>query len=260
MNKQRETQHSSLLQIVRSLYRGSDSDFRQNWEAWRQARQITTIFTPNPEQVVQAHQNPAFQTVLLSADVLLADGVGLVWAANCMESQIQGKQNKINRFSGRRILEWWLHEAQQRKVSTLLLGAKPGVGQALAQEFDPKREWCWASEAFSDITTPAENEEEEVFSLLEEKKPQVVFVAFGAPWQEMWVSKNKKELEKRGVKIMMVCGGAIDTLSPVTKISPPPAFIEKLRIEWLHRLLQQPWRWRRQLRLIYFLKLVWSES
>ncbi len=246
---------SIVSRIIGTLYSGSQSQLRADWEHWRQQSGITAIFTPNPEQVVQAHHNSAFQTVLLSADVLLADGVGLVWAAKKLLPN-----TKIERFSGRKIVQWWLQEAQQRQISTFLLGSKPGVAQALAQHVDPKQQWCFASEGYHNIAVPTVKEKDDIFRLIEVRKPEVMFVAFGAPWQEMWISENKGELQKRGVKIVMVCGGAIDTLSPATPISAPPRLVEKLQMEWFFRLVQEPWRWRRQMRLVEFIKLVMTEK
>jgi len=244
---------SALSRIIQTLYAGSAVEFRQDWEKWRLGTKTTAIFTPNPEQVVQAQQNAAFQTVLLSADVLLADGVGLVWAAKKLRHD-----QEIQRFSGRQIVEWWLHEAQQRKISTLLLGARKGIAEALAREFDPRREWCWATEGYDKVAIPTLAEKKAIFSLIELVRPEVVFVAFGAPWQEMWVIENREELQSMGVKIAMVCGGAMNTLSPATKITKPPVYIEKLQLEWLFRLWQEPWRWRRQLKLVTFIQMVWK--
>jgi N-acetylglucosaminyldiphosphoundecaprenol N-acetyl-beta-D-mannosaminyltransferase len=246
---------TALSLIAQALYTGSAAALRQDWEKWRLGSKITAIFTPNPEQVVQAQHNAAFETVLMSADVLLADGIGLVWAAN----KFQPNQ-KIQRFSGRQILEWWLHEAQQRQISTLLLGAQKGVAEALAKQFDPKGVWCWAAEGYAKVATPTLAEKKAIFSLIELAKPEVVFVAFGAPWQEMWVMENRAQLQQLGVKIVMVCGGAINTLSPVTEITKPPAWVEKLQLEWLFRLWQEPWRWRRQLRLVEFVRMVCTDK
>lgn len=246
-------QLSTLSRIIQALYGGSMAEFRLDWEKWRHGAKITAIFTPNPEQVVQAEHNAAFQTVLMSADVLLADGVGLVWAAKKLFPD-----HKIQRFSGRQIVEWWLQEAQQRHILTLLLGARQGVAEALARSLDPKKEWCWATEGYSKVATPTLAEKKAIFTFIECVKPEVVFVAFGAPWQEMWVSENRHELQQLGVKIVMVCGGAIDTLSPATTLTKPPALIERWQLEWLFRLWQEPWRWRRQLKLIEFLRMIWQ--
>jgi N-acetylglucosaminyldiphosphoundecaprenol N-acetyl-beta-D-mannosaminyltransferase len=79
-------------------------------------------------------------------------------------------------------------------------------------------------------------------------------VAFGAPWQERWVIEHKKSLK---VKVIMVVGGALDVWAK--KVPRAPLGWRKIGCEWLWRLMHEPWRWRRQLRLIQFMGMVTSE-
>jgi len=83
----------------------------------------------------------------------------------------------------------------------------------------------------------------------------ILFVAFGAPKQEFWISEN---LDKIPVKIAIGVGGAFDYISG--KIPRAPFFVRKLGMEWLFRLLVQPWRIKRQLSLIEFAWLVIKEK
>ena len=89
-------------------------------------------------------------------------------------------------------------------------------------------------------------------------KPSIILVAFGAPWQEQWVVNHREFLEKNKVKLVMVVGGAIDMLTG--KVQRAPKFVQQLQLEWLFRLIQQPWRWKRQLRLIQFIGHVLKEK
>jgi len=254
---------NNLRQLIDKLHNGNRHLWEKHWFEWlagKANKLPVVIFTPNPEQVVQAQQNPAFFTLLLWADVLLADGVGLVIASRLLN------QKSIKRLTGREVLEWWLQKASKlannpklaskQAITTLLLGAKPGSAEALARQYDPDIGWCLASAGYQNVAQPTEEEEKNLKSLLQTVKPQIIFVAFGAPWQETWVSRWHDFLAEMGVKIVMVCGGGVDVLSPATSLRPPPPLLTKLHLEWLYRLWQEPWRWRRQLRLLKFIWLV----
>lgn len=108
------------------------------------------------------------------------------------------------------------------------------------------------TEGYADVKNQTGAEEAEICNLLSVIKPDIVFVALGAPYQEQWVIEHRLQL--KNVKIAMVVGGAFDVI--LGKLHQPPALIQQLGFEWLFRLLQEPHRWRRQLRLLSFIKLV----
>lgn len=245
----------SIKNLINRLFSGEETDFR-GW-FWRQVERghsINLVFTPNPEQVVLASESEEFLDCLLSGDILLADGVGLVWA-----SRLKGKP--VARITGADTLRWWLEEARQKQVRTLLLGGRGGVAELVAKKYDPEGEWCWGMEGHVNIAA-AQNpqfkdqiaaEEKEIFDVIQEKKPKVIFVAFGAPWQEEFLCRQKEEFSKLGVRIGMVCGGSFDYLAGF--VPRAPKFIRTVGMEWLYRLITEPWRWRRQLNLVKFIKV-----
>ena len=83
----------------------------------------------------------------------------------------------------------------------------------------------------------------------------ILFVAFGFPKQEQWIAEN---LDKIPVKVAMGVGGAFDYISG--NVPRSPVFIRKLGLEWLFRLIIQPWRLKRQLALFKFIYLVLREK
>jgi N-acetylglucosaminyldiphosphoundecaprenol N-acetyl-beta-D-mannosaminyltransferase len=83
----------------------------------------------------------------------------------------------------------------------------------------------------------------------------ILFVALGAPKQEFWINKN---LDKIPVKVAIGVGGAFDYISGKTPRAP--TFIRSVGLEWLFRLVVQPWRIKRQLALIEFIRLVVKEK
>lgn len=92
----------------------------------------------------------------------------------------------------------------------------------------------------------------EVF-LKEKISVDILFVALGAPKQEMWMHENWKDINAKAV---MGVGGAFDYVSG--KVVRAPKWMRKVGLEWLYRLVRQPWRWSRQLSLLEFVYVVFK--
>lgn len=245
-----------LGQIIDRLLTMNESEFRQSFLSQaRQGKGLQMIFTPNPEQVVMAVDSEDFRQSILSADVLLADGAGLVLVA-------RSRDRRVSRITGVDTLSWWLEHIQQLKIPTLLLGGRQGVAELVAKKSDPSQQWCFGIEGHVNVAAarnPAFSdqfmqEQKEIFAVIKQKGIKVLFVAFGAPWQEEFLCRHRSELAKAGVKVAMVCGGSFDYLGGLVRRAP--AWIRVIGLEWLFRLITEPWRWRRQLRLIRFLRLL----
>ncbi|MEO8581658.1 MAG: WecB/TagA/CpsF family glycosyltransferase [Patescibacteria group bacterium] len=211
------------------------------------------IATPNPEQIVQASQDPEFKTALTKFDLFLPDGQGIVWASKILRRPLS------ERIAGVDVVEELVKEMEQKKQTGLIVGGRGyqesiSAGQPLKEKCveitvgDTKLTW------FRDFNRDEVADSQDVLTCVQKNKPTFVFVALGAPYQEEWVSQHREALQKAGVKCVMVVGGAFDVLTG--KVQRAPDLIQHIGFEWGWRLLQQPWRWRRQLRLIEFVKLV----
>jgi len=88
--------------------------------------------------------------------------------------------------------------------------------------------------------SPALEEEDEIVGMIQRAEPDILFVAYGAPQQDKWIARN---LARLGVPVAMGVGGAFDFISGRAKRAP--RWVQHLGLEWLHRLLREPWRWRR---------------
>ncbi len=236
------------------LYLGGEQSLREEWPAFLQRPSTTVIFTPNPEQVVMAHADTSFAKQLLQADILLPDGSGLVAAMRWLFPSLR---SRLGRITGTDTLEWWLEAAAREGVSTFLLGGQSGVAQKLARQADPTKSWCDGAAGYARVDAPAPEEEKEILEKIAAWRPQVLWVAFGAPHQERWVLAHRTALQEIGVKVVVVCGGAYNYL--VGDVSRAPRVIRRFGLEWLYRLFSEPWRWRRQRRLPIFLGLVARE-
>ncbi len=242
--------------IIRHCFTGTGQEFQDWWQQHLQTGHgLQLIFTPNPEQSVLATDSDTFRDCLLSGDQLLADGAGLVWA-----SRLEGVT--LHRITGVDMTAWWLRVNRQGKVSTLLIGGRDNVAADLARQVDPDDQWCSGISGHLNVAAAHDpayqdqmaDEEQAIFDAIKKRKPQVVLVAFGAPWQEEFLCRHREQLAKLGVKIAMVCGGAFDYLTG--QAPRAPGWLRAIGLEWLFRLWQEPWRWRRQLRLIRFIHLV----
>ncbi len=200
------------------------------------------IATTNPEFVMEAQRNPRFREVLEGADLCMADGVGLLWAAkrlgHPLPERVTGSDG-LPRIAERAAREGW---------RLYLLGAAPGVAARTALLLTgqyPGLHVCGV-----DVGSPADAASEGIIARIRAAQPDILFVAFGAPKQDLWIARHRAAL---GVPVMMGIGGAFDHIAGVQKRAP--GWVQAINLEWLYRLATQPWRWRRQLALPQF---VWA--
>ena len=147
--------------------------------------------------------------------------------------------------------------ASDRRLRVLMIGGKENLALRLTECYKdqfPEAKFK-GLQGIEDIQNPKEDEEDRIFSIVADYKPHLVFVAFGSPDQELWIARHKKELTNC---VVMGVGGAFDYLSG--KVTRAPIIIQKIGLEWLFRLINQPWRWRRQLRLFKFIRLILQEK
>ncbi len=216
-----------------------------------QPRGFFHIVSLNPENLVVATENESFKRVVETAQIKIVDGIGVVLAGRWLGVEVG------ERVTGVSLMEELLKMASFRRLRVLMIGGKENLALRLAQcyaEQFPEAKFK-GIQGIENIKNPKKDEETNIFSIVVAYKPQLVFVAFGSPDQELWIEYHKKEFI--GCVVMGV-GGAFDYLSG--KIVRAPIFIQKLGLEWLYRLINQPWRWRRQLRLFRFIKLILQEK
>ncbi len=196
------------------------------------------IVTPNPEMVVYANDHHVYREVINQAQIALCDGVGLFIASSFL-----GKRVK-ERISGVGFMISLCEKAAKNGLSIGLLGGRGGVAERTAkclQRENPDLKISYVAEEFDQKD-------------LSSRGVDILFVAYGVPKQEEWIMTH---LAKLPVKVAMGVGGAFDYLSG--DIMRAPFFIRSIGLEWLFRLIRQPWRIKRQLALLVFIKLVTRE-
>jgi N-acetylglucosaminyldiphosphoundecaprenol N-acetyl-beta-D-mannosaminyltransferase len=275
----------SLFQLP--IYTASWQEFWQllkNKLNQAKSKDLLLVFTPNPEQIVQANKDKDFFRTLKSGDILLPDGIGLVLANRfiCFRQQLLTSlkllKNKpatprkiTERIAGVEVVDKLLMEAAKKNYVSLIIGGrnysefwgKKG-GEYQGEMFEDeksliqlKKNLYW-TEGYQDKSETLPIEDRAIAKILKKIKPRLVFVALGAPDQEKWLVDWRARLEQAGVVVAMAVGGSFDLL--FGRIARAPRLLRSLGLEWFWRLLQQPWRWRRQLRLIQYLFLIRKEA
>jgi N-acetylglucosaminyldiphosphoundecaprenol N-acetyl-beta-D-mannosaminyltransferase len=212
------------------------------WVAGGGPHQIVTL---NPEMLVAAHRDPAFRHVLNQANLNVADGVGLLLAAQLLGRPLRG------RVTGSDGIHLLAAHCAQRGYRPYLLGAAPGVAEVAAHRLALANPGLEVAGVYAGSARV--EDEEEVIARIREVAPDLLLVAYGVPAEEQWIARNRERL---GVPVMIGVGGAFDFVAGVTKRAP--LRVRRLGLEWLYRLLREPWRWRRQLALPAFVALVIS--
>lgn len=205
------------------------------------------VVSLNPENLVLCTKDSEFKGIVREAQVKIADGVGIVIAG-----RILGLKG-VERVTGVGLMEELVSMAAEGSLTVMLIGAKDNLALAMANCYNQKygQKSFFGIEGIKDIKDPKKEEEDKIFSIVSSIKPRLIFVAFGSPYQEKWLWRNRASLQ--GIACIGV-GGAFDYLGG--RVRRPSKVIQVLGLEWLFRLLQQPWRWRRQLRLLEFMWLV----
>lgn len=209
------------------------------WEedAEKSLRQICTV---NPEFVMQARQDGAFMSVLHGADLCVPDGVGLVYASRWMGNPL------TERVAGSELVYHVADLCAKHGKSLFLLGAAEGVAAEAAEILQVLNPSLNIAGTFSGSPAGAENDP--LVNMINQSAADVLFVAFGAPKQDKWIARNKAALHT--VQLGIGIGGSLDFISG--RSVRAPQWVQRLGLEWLHRLIKEPWRWRRMLALPKF--------
>jgi N-acetylglucosaminyldiphosphoundecaprenol N-acetyl-beta-D-mannosaminyltransferase len=189
------------------------------------------VATVNPEFVMRARRDREFARVIESADLCLADGVGVVWAARRQGCVLQMPVTGVDLIPPLASL------CARRGFHLFLLGAAPGVAAELAARLRAEHPGL---EVASHSGSPDPAADDEAVGMVTAHRTQVLLVAFGAPAQELWIERLRSRLE---VAVAVGVGGSFDFLTG--RVPRAPAWMRRAGLEWLHRLGRQPWRLRR---------------
>lgn len=198
------------------------------------------IVTVNPEFVMKAQEDPQFMHVLQQADLCIADGIGLLYAAR------RYGQHLPERVPGSELVYHLAEAAAAHGWRLFLLGAQPGVAERAAEILCRRYPGLQIAGTYAGSPDPAEDAA--IVARVNASRAGLLYVAYGAPRQDKWIARNRDVLES--VRVAIGVGGALDFIAG--KAIRAPLWLRRLNLEWLYRLVREPWRWRRMLALPRF--------
>jgi len=206
------------------------------------------LVTLNPEYVMTASRDDDFRTALRNADLVVPDGVGVTLAARWLQPRMSS-DGALDRVTGVDVTEMVAAVSAAQQVPVFLLGAGPGVAGAAAGRLSARYPGfvlagTWAG------GTAAPTDDAWALSRIRASGAVAVLVAYGAPGQIHWITRNQEALAASGVHLAIGVGGTLDFISGAVRRAPQ--WVQRAGFEWLYRLLREPWRWRRQLALPHF--------
>lgn len=198
------------------------------------------ICTVNPEFIMIAQQNEAFFRVLNGADACVADGTGILLAAKWLGIPI------TTRITGSDGIYKIAEQAAKSGWRIYLLGAASGIAEQTAAILQNRYPMLQIAGTYAG--SPHPDDAPAIIERINQTHADIVLVAYGAPQQDLWIDEHKQKLK---VKVAMGVGGAFDYVAGI--VPRAPQWMRRLGLEWLYRLIKQPWRWRRMLRLPTFI-------
>lgn len=201
---------------------------------------LRTIYTPNTEMIMKAQDDPEFKEILNEGDLVIPDGIGVVIASKIHHLGL------TERVPGIELMSMMLEYCNRTGKSIYLFGGKPTVADLAAEKIKqayPNLIIAGTRDGFFDATN-----ELTILDDINGKKPDILFVALGAPKQEKWINKYKKTIN---ASVAIGVGGALDVWAGTVKRAP--VFFQKTGLEWFYRLLKQPKRVGRMMSLPKFM-------
>lgn len=210
-----------------------------------EANEKSFIVAINPEKIMKAQEDESLHQLLNKADFQIPDGIGVILASRLKGGSIR------ERVTGIDMMMLLCREAAAHGKSVFLYGAKPGI----ADEAKVKLEEQFPGIHVAGTLNGYEKDEETIKQTINQANPDIIFVAMGSPAQEYWIVEHMNALSP---KVYQGVGGSFDVISG--RVKRAPAAFQRFGLEWLYRLIKEPWRWRRQLILPKFLLRAMKEK
>lgn len=211
-------------------------------ESYLSTQQNHIVVTPNPEGVMQALRNRDFENAIQGADLRLADGTGIVLAAKFTGQKIPGRVRGYDTVMA--LFERLTNK--DRDFTVYFLGAQPGVAERAKDKMEaryPNMKVVGYHHGYFDDDT-------EIINKINTLSPDILLVCTGMPRSELWATKNRNI----NARITICIGGSLNIMSGDLPLTP--SIIRKMGLEWLHRLIREPHRAKRQLDIPRFVLAV----
>ena len=201
-------------------------------------RRAAYVVTPNPEIVMACRERAETMQAVNAADLVLPDGIGVIYGAKILGTPLKQKLPGIDFIAA------LMADMAQDGKSVYLLGSKPGVAEQAAEKLlvmFPGLVVAGTHDGYFKDDAP-------VVEAVNAAQPDLLLVCLGAPKQELFMAQYG---EATGAKLLMGLGGSLDIFAGVAQRAPE--FYCKHNLEWLYRLIKNPSRFGRMLKLPLFL-------
>ena len=197
------------------------------------------VVTANPEYIMAAYRNPTFLNLVNSADLVTADGIGIILAGKILAKPFQA------RVTGVALAEKLFSQSAQHSLRLFLLGATEGTAELAAAKL--KEEYPGILIVGTFAGSPDTKDDQAAVERIQASQADIIMVAYGIGKQDWWTARN---LKKSGASVAIGIGGVLDYKAGIIPLASER--VRRLGLEWAYRLYREPWRWRRQLALPRF--------
>ena len=208
-----------------------------------EAGRPSLVITANTEMVMTARHAEDLARLLADAALVVADGVGVVWASRYLRRPLPA------RVPGIELAERLLAEAARRRWRVYLLGGRPGTAEEAASNLRARYSGLAIVGSAHGYFAPAD--EAGVVEAIRAAQPALLLSGLGTPRQERWLAR---QLGALGVPVAMGVGGSLDVWAG--RAQRAPRALQTLGLEWLYRLACEPRRLRRQLTIPHFMGVI----
>ena len=204
------------------------------------------VITANVEMVMLARRTPEIRAILRRADLVVADGVGVVWGSRTLGRALPGRVPGID------LADRLCAEAARRGWRVYLLGGRPGVAAGAAARLAARHPGLIVAGTAEGYF--AAGSDADVIRAVRDAAPTLLLAGLGAPRQERWLARHLGVL---GAPVVMGIGGAMDVWTGRARRAP--RLWQSLGLEWCYRLTREPRRFGRQLAIPHFMAVVYTE-
>lgn len=185
------------------------------------------IVTADSSAIVIAHQDTEFRQILNSADLVVPDSLGILWASHRLGQPLP------ERVPGIDLMDQLCARSAQKGWRVFLLGAEPGVAEIAGHRLQQRHPGLNIVGTHHGYFSP--QEEEQIVQKIAQARPQLLFVAMGIPKQEKFLARHRDQLS---ASVQMGVGGSLDCFAG--KVRRAPRWIQRRGLEWLFRLITNP--------------------
>ena len=223
----------------------SYEDLKKNIEKDIENNKKSFIVAINPEKILKARKDEKLKELLNNATYEIPDGIGVIYASKLRKGNIK------TRITGIDSMEMLCKLSEEKKYKIFMYGAKEETIKKAKENLEIK----FPNIQIVGTINGYEKDNDKIISSINKSKADIVFVALGSPKQEYWITEN---MYKVSAKIFQGVGGSFDVFSG--NIKRAPKWMQKIGLEWLYRLIKEPKRIFRQIKLVKFLWLALIEK